>query len=98
MSLNEIYNLIESNPDLRGGKPVIKGTRIAVEDILGYLAGGDTFETLVEQFPELDNKKIRAAIGYAGNYVGETTLISLSDHFQVPSIMTVNRNLQETFA
>ena len=60
---------IEINPEILVGKPVIKGTRIAVEHIMGYLAGGMTQEEILENFPRLAKEDIQAAIFYATELV-----------------------------
>lgn len=64
---NSYAHLIEVNPEIRGGKPVIKGTRIAVVDILDYLAGGETVETILEQWDYLSREQIQAALAYAAD-------------------------------
>ncbi len=56
---------ITSNPDIFGGKPVIRNRRLAVEHVLGMLAAGDTYETLLEGYPWLERDDIRACIAYA---------------------------------
>jgi uncharacterized protein (DUF433 family) len=56
---------ISINPDVRSGKPCIKGTRIAVEDVLQYLAGGMTKAEILEDFPDLISEDIAAALEYA---------------------------------
>lgn len=56
---------ININPNIRFGKPCIAGTRIAVQDILEWLASGMSFEEIIEDFPELDALKIRAALAFA---------------------------------
>ena len=48
-------NLITIEPGKRGGKPCIRGMRITVYDILGYLASGMTTEEVIEDFPYLTN-------------------------------------------
>jgi hypothetical protein len=48
-----------STPDVLRGKPRIKGTRIPVSLILGYLAAGSTFEDIIKEFPDLTQKKPR---------------------------------------
>ena len=53
------------NPDVRSGKPCIKGTRITVYDVLEYLAGGMTEDRILSDFPELAREDIRAALGFA---------------------------------
>jgi len=57
--------LIESNPAVMMGKPVIKGTRITVELILEKLAAGETVEDILESFPHLKREGVLAAIAYA---------------------------------
>jgi len=52
---------ITINPEIRFGKPCIKGTRIAVQDILGWLAAGMSVQEICEDFPELSEASIREA-------------------------------------
>jgi uncharacterized protein (DUF433 family) len=54
--------LISIEPNIRFGKPCIKGTRISVGDILGWLAAGMTYDEIIEDFPELGIDSIRAAL------------------------------------
>lgn len=56
---------IVSTPDVLRGKPRIKGTRIPVSLILGYLAAGNTIEKIVEEFPDLTKEHIAACLDYA---------------------------------
>lgn len=56
---------ITINPKIMCGKPVIKGTRIPVYLILNLLAAGYTFERIIEAYPQLDKKNIKAALNYA---------------------------------
>ena len=61
-SMNESKtSLIESNPNVMMGKPVIKGTRITVEAILGKLASGESKEQLLSAYPRLTAEAIDAA-------------------------------------
>lgn len=53
--------LIESNPKIMFGKPVIKGTRITVELILEKLAAGETVEEILTSYPHLRREQISAA-------------------------------------
>jgi uncharacterized protein (DUF433 family) len=62
MSLLERITL---DPDVRFGKPCVRGTRITVGDILGYLAGGVTEAELLADFPQLAHDDIRACLAYA---------------------------------
>jgi len=56
---------IESTPDVLRGKPRIKGTRIPVSLILGYLAAGNTLQNITEEFPDLTKEQISACLDYA---------------------------------
>lgn len=53
---------IVSNPDILGGKPVIKGTRIPIDQILFLLKDGFTIEAIHEQYPHVSIKTISSAI------------------------------------
>ena len=56
---------ISIDPNVRFGKPCVRGTRITVGDILGYLAGGMTEAELLADFPQLTQGDIRACLTYA---------------------------------
>jgi uncharacterized protein (DUF433 family) len=56
---------IESTPDVLRGRPRIRGTRIPVSLILGYLAGGNTYEEIIKEFPTLKKEQIAACLDYA---------------------------------
>lgn len=61
-------NLIERitiDPDVCGGKPVIRGKRITVQTILGFLSSGDSKETILEQYPSLEMEDIDACLKFA---------------------------------
>jgi uncharacterized protein (DUF433 family) len=58
---------IEINPKVMLGKPVIRGTRVAVELILRKLAEGATDNDLLDAYPQLTKEDIRAAIAYAAD-------------------------------
>ena len=53
------------DPEIRSGKPCIKGTRITVYDVLEYLAGGMTEDGILEDFPSLQREDIRAVLEFA---------------------------------
>ena len=57
---------IESTPDVLRGKPRIKGTRIPVSLVLGYLAAGSTSEQVVAEFPDLTKQDVAACLSYTG--------------------------------
>ena len=56
---------ITVDPAVRFGKPCVRGTRITVGDVLGYLAGGMSEGQIVEDFPQLSRDDIRACLAYA---------------------------------
>ena len=58
---------IEINPAIRFGKPCIKGTRVTVQDILEMMAGEMSFAEIIEEFPQLNTEKIRAALAFAAS-------------------------------
>ena len=59
--------IITIEPGKRGGRPCIRGMRISVYDILGWLAAGMTNEQIIEEFPELNLEDIRASLAYAAD-------------------------------
>ena len=56
---------VESTPDVLRGKPRIKGTRIPVSLILGYLAAGNTVEDIRKEFPDITKEQVSACLDYA---------------------------------
>ena len=54
-------------PGKRGGRPVVRGLRITVYDVLGWLANGMTAEEIIDDFPELDKADIQACLAYAAD-------------------------------
>lgn len=58
---------ISIDPEIRSGKPCIKGTRITVYDILEYLAGGMTEAEILDDFPSLSKDDVRAALEFAAD-------------------------------
>lgn len=63
------YDRIETNPKIMFGKPVIRGTRITVEQILRKLAGGMTISEIVTDHPHLVADDIYAAMAFAADYL-----------------------------
>ena len=56
---------ITIDPQIRSGKPCIKGTRIAVADVLDYLGGGMSAAEILEDFPDLTAEDIQACLVFA---------------------------------
>ncbi|MCL4805854.1 MAG: DUF433 domain-containing protein [Anaerolineae bacterium] len=65
MSEADLLARITFSPQIFGGKPIIRGRRLAVEHILGMLAAGDTPESLLAAYPWLEPEDIRACLLYA---------------------------------
>ncbi|MCB0594691.1 MAG: DUF433 domain-containing protein [Lewinellaceae bacterium] len=65
MEEEKLLNRITLDPNICHGKPTIRGLRYPVESILEYLAGGDTIETILEEFPDLEREDILACLAYA---------------------------------
>lgn len=62
-----IERRIRTDPAVRGGKPCIRGTRIAVADVLDYLASGMTPAEIVQDFPALSLEDVRACLRFAAD-------------------------------
>ena len=60
-----ILDRIRVDPAIRFGKPCVRGTRITVGDVLGYLAGGMSEDQVLGDFPQLIKDDIRACLAYA---------------------------------
>lgn len=63
----EYRDIITVEPGKRGGKPCIRGMRITVYDVLDCLASGMTIEEVLDDFPYLTEKDIRACLSYAAD-------------------------------
>ena len=65
--MNSQLHRITIDSDICSGKPVVRGLRIAVETILGYLRAGETPEEILRQHPMLEAEDIRACLAFAGD-------------------------------
>lgn len=65
--LTHYQDVITIEPDKRGGRPTIRGLRITVGDVLGWLAAGMTPAEIVSDFPELAEADIRAVLAFAAD-------------------------------
>lgn len=68
---------IVSNPAILVGKPTIKGTRISVELILGWLANGWSFEQILESYPHITREDILAALAFATEMLQDEEYIAI---------------------
>lgn len=55
------------DPEVRFGKPIVRGTRISVGDVLSYLAGGMSEDEILADFPQLEREDIRACLSFAAD-------------------------------
>lgn len=60
-----LLDRISVDPTIRFGKPCVRGTRITVGDILGYLAGGMSEDEVLSDFQQVTRDDIRACLAYA---------------------------------
>lgn len=65
MTEDELLERITIDPMIFGGKPIIRGMRIAVEHVLAMLAAGDTAERLLQEYTFLEPADIQACLAYA---------------------------------
>ncbi|MBI3514040.1 MAG: DUF433 domain-containing protein [Proteobacteria bacterium] len=69
------HERIEINPDVMGGKPVIRGTRVPVELVLRKLGAGVTVDAVLADHPRLTADDIRAAQAFAADYLADEELV-----------------------
>ena len=70
MTEADLLTRITVNPKIFGGKPIIRGRRIAVEHVLGMLAAGDSPQAVLEAYPYLEPEDIQACLVFARRLVG----------------------------
>jgi uncharacterized protein (DUF433 family) len=74
MDEQKLLERITVNPNIFGGKPIIRGRRLAVEHVLGMLAAGDTPEILLAGYPWLEKEDVQASLLYAVVWSGMSEL------------------------
>ena len=62
-------SVVHSNPNISGGTPVFRGTRVPVKSLFDYLDGGETIDEFLEQFPSVSKEQAHAALSLARDYV-----------------------------
>jgi uncharacterized protein (DUF433 family) len=70
MDERNLLERITSDPKIFGGKPIIRGKRLAVEHVLGMMAAGDSAEAILEGYPWLERDDVQACLLYARKLVG----------------------------
>jgi uncharacterized protein (DUF433 family) len=73
----DYHKIITVEPGKRGGKPIIRGMRITVYDVLSYLASGMSHEEILQDFPELTEDDIFACLAFAADRERHTTLTQI---------------------
>ena len=63
----DYHDIITIEPGKRGGRPCVRGSRIAVADVLGWLAAGMSHDEIRADYPELSEDDIRACLAYAAD-------------------------------
>ena len=84
MSETDLLQRITVNPQIFGGKPIVRGRRLAVEHVLAMLAAGDGFETILEGYPWLEREDIQACLVYARRHVANERIEPLAITAGVP--------------
>ena len=74
MTNADLLKRITADPDIFGGKPLIRGMRISVAMILGLLAQGESWEGLLDDYPDLESDDIRACLAYAHAVIANDSL------------------------
>ncbi len=74
MNDQKLLRRITVNPEIFGGKPIIRGMRISVELILSLLAQGETEDAILADYPDLAREDIRACLTYAHAVIAQDTL------------------------
>lgn len=78
MGEEQLLDRITVNPAIFGGKPIIRGRRLAVEHVLGMLAAGDSPDTILAGYPWLEKDDITACLVYARRLVANERIESLA--------------------
>ena len=76
--MQELSAFITIDPEVCFGKPCIKGTRISVGDILKWLSAGMTTQDIIEDYPELQENHIRAALAFAARREEITKIVAFA--------------------
>ena len=74
--MSELLSRITVNPRQCGGRPCIRGMRIRVSDVLELLAGGLSFEEVLEEMPDLEKDDLRAVLLYAARKLDHPVLVA----------------------
>ena len=87
---------ITADPEICHGKPVFKGTRILVSDIIELIASGESIEKILEEYPNLNREMIKEALEYAAKLVRGEHYVRFSKS-KVPSGRKYSKICKEIF-
>ena len=77
MTEAELLKRITFDPEIYGGKPIIRGRRLAVEHVVRMLAAGDTPESLIEEYDWLEKEDVSACLAYAAKNLRNEAVVPL---------------------
>jgi len=80
MTEEELLNRVTVNPAIFGGKPIIRGHRLAVEHVLAMLAAGDPPAEILKGYPWLEPEDIQACLVYARRIVAHERVEPIVEH------------------
>ncbi|MBI4231037.1 MAG: DUF433 domain-containing protein [Planctomycetes bacterium] len=75
---DDLLKRITARPEVFGGKPIVRDLRISVEHVLGLLAQGETPESVLDDYPDLEPDDIRACMAYAHAVIANDSLDAVS--------------------
>jgi uncharacterized protein (DUF433 family) len=78
MEEDRLLRRITVNPEIFGGKPIVRGHRLAVEHVIGMLAAGDSLEDLLRAYPWLERDDVLACLVYAHRMIGHERIEPLT--------------------
>lgn len=73
--MTDLLDRITVDPVIFGGKPIIRGRRLAVDQVLGMLAAGDTVDTILEGYEWLEREDVLACLEYARRLVAHEPVL-----------------------
>jgi len=73
--MEQIFDRIYIDPEICGGKPIIRGKRITVQTVMEYLSAGESTEEILKQYPSLEREDITACLRYATALMGHRFVI-----------------------
>ncbi len=65
----ESHSVVHSDPEISGGTPVFRGTRVPVQSLFDYLEGGETLDHFLDQFPSVSKEQALATLDLARDFI-----------------------------